>query len=156
MTDSEGYEGLYAVTDCGKIWSYRKNRFLNPFTTRGYYRVRLCKDGVSKQFFIHRLVAKTFLPNPQKLPQINHKNENKKDNRVDNLEWCNTKYNINYGKHNEKVAKSHCKKVYCIELDSVFESAKQAAKQLNLSNSNIAKCCKGKYKTTGGYHWKYA
>ena len=60
-----------------------------------------------------------------------------------------------YGEHNKQVARSHCKKVYCIELDRVFESAKQAAMQLDLSDSNIAKCCKGKYKTTGGYHWEY-
>lgn len=64
--------------------------------------------------------------------------------------------NENYGMHNENIAKKHCKKVYCVELDKVFESAKSAAIQLGLSDSNIAKCCKGKYKTTGGYHWKYA
>lgn len=156
MIDVAGYEGLYAVTNCGKVWSYRKNTFLKPFLARGYFKVRLCKDGDNKQILVHRLVAEAFLPNPQKLPQINHKDENKKNNCVDNLEWCDIKYNINYGRHNEKVAKSHCKKVYCVELDKEFESAKSAAIQLNLSDSNIAKCCKGKYKTTGGYHWKYA
>lgn len=118
--------------------------------------MRLYKDGVNKQFLVHRIVAEAFLPNLQNLPQINHKDENKKNNCANNLEWCDTKYNINYGKHNENVAKSHCKKVYCVELGKVFESAKQAAMQLNLSDSNIAKCCKGKYKTTGSYHWEYA
>lgn len=156
MIDIKGYKGLYAVTDGGQVWSYRKNIFLNPFFTRGYLRVRLYKDGISKQFFVHRLVAEAFLPNPQNLPQINHKDENKKNNCADNLEWCDVKYNINYGRHNESVSRSHCRKVYCVELDEVFESAKSAAMQLNLSDSNIAKCCKGKYKTTGGYHWKYA
>lgn len=156
MTDIAGYEGLYAITDDGKVWSYKNNMFLKPFLARGYFKVRLCKNGANKQLLIHRLVAEAFLPNPKKLPQINHIDENKKNNCVDNLEWCDAKYNINYGEHNEKVAKSHCKKVYCVELDRVFESAKSAAIQLNLSDSNIAKCCKGKYKTTGGYRWEYA
>lgn len=156
MIDVKGYEGLYAISNCGEVWSYRKNIFLKPFLARGYFKVRLCKDGNNKQVLVHRLVAETFLPNPQNLPQINHKDENKQNNCVGNLEWCDTKYNINYGRHNEKVAKIHCKKVYCVELDKEFESAKSAAAQLNLSDSNIAKCCKGKYKTTGGYHWKYA
>ena len=155
MIDIKGYEGLYAVTFSGKVWSYRKNIFLKPFLSRGYLKVRLYKNGTNEQKFIHRLVAEEFLRNPQNLPQVNHKDENKQNNCAENLEWCDTKYNINYGKHNEMVAKSHCKKVYCVELDRVFESAKLAAIQLNLSDSNIAKCCKGKYKTTGGYHWKY-
>ena len=125
MIDIAGYKGLYAITEDGKVWSYRKNIFLKPFLARGYFKVRLYKD------------------------------ENKLNNCADNLEWCDAKYNINYGKHNEKVSKSHCKKVYCVELDKVFDSANQAATKLNLFDSNIAKCCKGKYKTTGGYHWKY-
>lgn len=156
MTDIAGYEGLYAITDDGKVWSYRKNIFLKPFLARGYFKVRLCKGRTNKQVLVHRIVAETFLPNPQSFPQINHKDENKKNNRVDNLEWCDAKYNINYGKHNKRVSRSHCKKVYCIELDRAFEGAKVAATQLNLSDSNIVKCCKGKYKTTGGYRWEYA
>ena len=156
MIDIIGYEGLYAITNCGQVWSYRKNTFLKPYLARGYFKVCLCKDKIRKQVLIHRLVAESFLPNPQNLPQINHIDENKKNNCVDNLEWCNAKYNINYGEHNKKVGKSHCKKVYCVELGKVFESAKLAAMQLGLSDSNIAKCCKGKYKTTGGYHWEYA
>ena len=155
MIDIAGYDGLYAITNDGKVWSYRKNTFLNPYLTRGYLKVCLYKDKSKKQVLIHRLVAEAFLPNPQNLPQINHKDENKKNNCVDNLEWCDAKYNINYGERNRKIARSHCKKVYCVELDKVFESAKLAATELNLFDSNIAKCCKGKSKTTGGYHWEY-
>ena len=157
MIDIKGYEGLYAVTSCGKVWSYQNNRFLKPFLTRGYFRVRLYKYNSSKQFFVHRLVAMAFFPNySKKLSQINHKDENKINNCVGNLEWCNAKYNINYGNHNKRVSRKHCKKVYCVELNKIFNSAKQAATQLKLFDSNIAKCCKGKYKTTGGYHWEYA
>lgn len=156
MIDIAGYEGLYAITNCGQVWSYRKNKFLKPYLARGYFKVCLCKYGIKKQLLLHRLVAETFLPNPQNLPQINHKDENKKNNCVGNLEWCDAKYNINYGNHNEKVGKKHRKKVYCVELDRVFKSIRLAAEEFNLSDSNIAKCCKGKYKTTGGFHWKYA
>lgn len=156
MIDIIGYEGLYAITNCGQVWSYRKNTFLKPYLARGYFKVCLCKDKIRKQVLIHRLVAEAFIPNPLNLPQINHIDENKQNNCAENLEWCNAKYNINYGEHNKKVGKSHCKKVYCVELGKVFESAKLAAMQLGLSDSNIAKCCKGKYKTTGGFHWKYA
>lgn len=156
MIDIIGYEGLYAITNCGQVWSYRKNTFLKPYLARGYFKVCLCKDKIRKQVLIHRLVAEAFIPNPLNLPQINHIDENKQNNCAENLEWCNAKYNINYGEHNKKVGKSHCKKVYCVELEKVFESAKLAAMQLGLSDSNIAKCCKGKYKTTGGYHWEYA
>ena len=156
MIDIIGYEGLYAITNCGQVWSYRKNTFLKPYLARGYFKVCLCKDKIRKQVLIHRLVAEAFILNPLNLPQINHIDENKQNNCAENLEWCNAKYNINYGEHNKKVGKSHCKKVYCVELGKVFESAKLAAMQLGLSGSNIAKCCKGKYKTTGGYHWEYA
>ena len=155
MIDIAGYEGLYAINNDGKVWSYRKNMFLKSYLARGYFKVCLCKDKIRRQVLIHRLVAEAFIPNPTNLPQINHIDENKKNNCVENLEWCDAKHNINYGGHNEKVARKHCKKVYCVELDKVFESAKSAAIQLGLSGSNIAKCCKGKYKTTGGYHWKY-
>lgn len=155
LTDIAGYEGLYAITNCGKVWSYRKNTFLKSYLARGYFKVCLCKDGTHKQLLVHRLVAETFLPNPQNLPQINHKDENKKNNCVENLEWCSAKYNINYGNHNEMVGKKHRKKVYCVELDRVFESIRLAAKEFNLSDTNISKCCRGKYKTTGGFHWKY-
>lgn len=156
MVDVKGYEGLYAVTSCGKIWSYRSNMFLKPFTARGYLKVKLYKDKANKSASVHRLVAEAYLPNPDSLPQINHKDENKENNCVDNLEWCDTKYNINFGRHNQNVSKSHSKKVCCVELGKEFESAKIAAAHMGVSASNIAKCCKGKYKTTGGYHWKYA
>jgi hypothetical protein len=155
----DGYDGLYDVSSDGRVRNRKgeqKALSIKKGANTNYREVSLCKDGNNKQVLVHRLVAETFLQNPQNLPQINHKDENKENNCVENLEWCDTKYNINYGGHNENVARSHCKKVYCVELDKVFESAKLAAMQLGISDSNIAKCCKGKYKTTGGYHWEYA
>ena len=86
MKDIKDYEGLYAITEDGRIWSYRSNRFLKPYVRKGYLRVKLYINGVEKDFSIHRLVAFAYLPNPDNLPEVNHKDENKQNNCVDNLE----------------------------------------------------------------------
>ena len=157
MKDIENYEGLYAITRDGKVWSYKSNKFLKPVLDKdGYHKVNLCKDKKMKTFRIHRLVAEAFIPNPKGLPQVNHKDENKNNNCVENLEWCDAKYNMNYGTRTERAAKKLSKPVYCEELDRVFDGARQAARELGINNGNIVKCCKGKQKTTGGYHWRYA
>ena len=157
LKDVKDYEGLYAITRDGRVWSYRSNKFLKPVLDKdGYHKVILCKDGKRKTYYIHRLVAKVFIPNPDNLPQVNHKDEDKSNNCVENLEWCDVKYNINYGTRTKRAAKKQSIPVYCIELDRTFKSLAEAARELGLHNSNIVNCCKGKLKTTGGYHWKYA
>ena len=157
LKDIVRYEGEYAITRDGRVWSYKSNKFLKPMLDKdGYHKVNLCKDKKMKTFRIHRLVAEAFIPNPKGLPQVNHKDENKSNNCVENLEWCDAKYNMNYGTRNERAAKKLSKPVYCEELDRVFDGSRQAARELGLHNSNIISCCKGKYKTSGGYHWKYA
>lgn len=109
MSDIEGYEGVYAVTKEGKIWSYPRSWMMGyPLTTirkkgiwvslkkrnnKGYVMVTLSKNNKQKTFTVHRLVAKTFIPNPLNLAQVNHKNGNKSDNCVDNLEWCSNQQN---------------------------------------------------------------
>lgn len=100
-----------------------------------------------KKYLVHRLVAEAYLPNHNNLPYVNHK----ENNALQNLEWCTQKYNANYGSRNQKMSKP----VYCIELDKTFDGASAAARELGLDNSHIIKCCKGKLKTTGGYHWRY-
>ena len=97
--DIPGYEGLYKVSNTGKIFSVVTNRELSVIQKKdGYTCISLCdKDHNKKQYRIHQLVAKAFIPNPNNLPMINHKNEIKNDNRVENLEWCNNFYNSNYG-----------------------------------------------------------
>ena len=106
MKDIKNYEGLYAITSCGKVWSYRRKKFLKPDINQGgYYRIGLCKNGEVKKYLIHRLVAEAYLPNPEDLPQVNHKDEIKTHNYLQNLEWCNSKYNQNYGSRN-----IHCQK----------------------------------------------
>ena len=156
MKDIIGYEGLYAITSCGKVYSYRSKKFLKPRKIRdGYLQVNLYKDGKREFYYIHRLVAEAYLPNPDNLPQVNHKDENKENNALPNLEWCDISYNVNYGSRNEKVGKALGKPVYCEELNKIFDGAHAAARELNLFQANITNCCKGKLKTTGGYHWRY-
>lgn len=114
--DIEGYEGLYQVSNFGRVRSFdridrlgrlKPGGILKPGTTNGgYLRVVLCKEGKVKTFLIHRLVGQTFIPNPEGLPIINHRDENPKNNQADNLEWCTQKYNCNYGTRNERVLKN--------------------------------------------------
>ena len=109
----EEYEGLYEVSNMGRVKSLEridknnhlvKGKILKPVMMKnGYLRVDLSKEGKHKMFSVHRLVGMTFIPNPEGLPQINHIDEDKTNNRVDNLEWCDCKYNINYGAHNENI-----------------------------------------------------
>lgn len=153
MKDIENFEGLYAVTSCGKVWSYKSKKFLKPIAMKsGYLQVGLYKDGEKKKYLIHRLVAETYLPNPENLPQVNHKDENKANNCLQNLEWCDSKYNINYGTRTEKMKKP----VLQFDLEGNFikewSSATDVGKE---AQSNICKCLKGKVKTAYNYIWKY-
>lgn len=103
MKDIIGFEGLYSITDQGNVWSYYTNKFLKPVLgANGYLKVTLVKDGKKYTKAVHRLVAETFILNPDNLSLVNHKDENKMNNSVDNLEWCNHLYNSNYGTHPER------------------------------------------------------
>lgn len=156
MKDIKGYEGLYAITSCGKVWSYKRKRFLNPYKlNNGYLQVGLCKDGIRKLYSVHRLVAEVYIPNPENKPCVNHIDECKTNNALQNLEWVTHKENNNYGSHNERSAKARRKKVICIETGEIFNSLAEAAKSVNRSIGNICLCLKGKHKTCAGYHWAY-
>lgn len=97
MRDIPGYEGHYAATSCGKIWSHKRQRFLKPeIVHNGYERVCLCKDSECRKWRVHTLVALTYLDNPNNYTEINHKDENKRNNCIQNLEWCSHQQNINY------------------------------------------------------------
>ena len=95
--DVVGYEGLYKVSNTGKIYSIKNDRILKQQIVRGYCKATLCRDGKQKQIGVHRVVAMAFIPNPNNLPQVNHIDENQLNNHVENLEWCDCKYNINFG-----------------------------------------------------------
>ena len=106
MRDVKGYEGLYGVTAEGDVYGYKRKKFLKPSTDKdGYLYVDLHKNGKHKKFRIHRLVAEAYIPNIDNLPMINHKDENKANNCLQNLEWCDCKYNNNYGTRIEKIKK---------------------------------------------------
>lgn len=155
MKDIKGYEGHYAITEDGQVYSYKSKKFLKPNEARGYLKVKLSGPN-RKDYYIHRLVAEAYLPNPDGLPEVNHKDENKLNNCVDNLEWCSREYNQTYGTRNQRSARNRSIPVYCVELNKVFEGAQQAARELGLNPSHIGECCKGKAKRHGGYHWQYA
>ena len=108
MKDIIGYEGLYAITEQGQVWSYRAHRFLKPFDNgAGYPIVALYKNKVGTQLLVHRLVAEAYIPNPDNLPLVNHKDENPNNPDVSNLEWCTYRYNSIYGTANERRAVAH-------------------------------------------------
>ena len=118
----EGYEGLYEVSSYGKVRSldrydsrnhFRKGKVLSLVKNKeGYLQVNLCCNGKNKMFLVHRLSAQAFIPNPDNLPQVNHKDEDKTNNSVDNLEWCDCSYNNNYGTRKDKVRETAIKNGY--------------------------------------------
>lgn len=158
-----GYEGLYEVSNLGSVRSLPRKgtnitgRVLRYSTDRcGYRQVILAKFGERKCAKVHRLVAQAFLPNENNHPCINHKDENKQNNNVGNLEWCSYYYNNIYNGRAKKAASKKHKKVFCVELNSVFDSFADAARSTQISAGNICWCCKGNLQTAGGYHWRYA
>lgn len=155
MKDIKNYEGLYGITEDGKVWSYRNNKFLSAGIKGGYEFVVLSNNGYRKNYYVHRLVAEAYIDNPNNLSTVNHKDENRTNNCVDNLEWLSRLDNLNYGTRGERSCISNSKKVLCVELKKVFDSVNSAATALNLHQPNISACCKGRLKTTGGYHWEY-
>lgn len=169
--DIPGYEGLYSVSNLGNIKSLSKKQeiigknqyksfkctkkqnetLLKQKTTRdGYYEVGLRKNNDVAYIRVHRLVALAFIPNPNELPVINHKNHNRKDNKVENLEWCSIKYNNRYSKAKKVVQldKSH-------KTIKIWECMSDVYNELGISVSNISKCCKNNKFTAKGFYWKY-
>lgn len=159
LKDVKDYEGRYAVTSDGQVYSYLKKKYLKPETTNnGYQRVCLTTgDGRKKHELIHRLVAIAFLDNPERLPCVNHKNGDRQDNRVENLEWCSYQYNNTFGDRLQKSAAKHSKKVKQMTMDGEFirywDSAAQASRELNISN--VYRAANGTRKSVGGFRWEY-
>ena len=151
MKDIKGYEGLYAITSCGKVYSYKNKKFLSPAYDRGYPYINLFKVGTPFTVKIHRLVAEAYIPNPHKYKEVNHKDENKQNNSILNLEWCDRAYNCNYGTRIERMGK----RVFCEELNKEFPSAREAHRKTGIWQSSIRRCCCGELKTAGKMHWKY-
>lgn len=157
----QGYENLYEVSEFGDIRSlcgrYGKNRLLKQGVgSKGYFLVTLCDKGKQKTVNVHRLVATAFIPNPESLPCVNHKDENKKNNHVSNLEWCSYYQNNIYGQRLTKSALKCSKPVRCVETGIIYPSSCQAMRDTGIRQSGITSCCLGKRKTAGKLHWEYA
>ena len=184
--DIEGYEGIYQVSNLGRVRSLDRNvpnynaagyvgtkilrgKILKPhkMANNGYMEVHLKRNGQGNHGRIHRLVAEAFIPNPGNLPEINHKDEDKTNNRADNLEWCDGQYNSNYGTRLIRISETmkgnyyNMRSVQQLSEDGkvirTYPSVKEAAAQTGANESVIIRICKGKKgQTAKGYRWRYA
>ena len=161
--DIEGYEGKYQVSNKGRVKSLSYNKtgrediMKQRKSTNGYLMANLCKNGKHKHCLIHRLVASAFIHNPEGLPEVNHKDEDKTNNNVENLEWCDHLYNNNYGTKNERSAKSQGKPVICIETNIIYFSVHEAQRKTGILASSICNCANHKKRchTARRLHWQY-
>lgn len=176
--DIPNYEGLYQVSNLGNVRRIKKwcgnkntkiykedNTIIKKHITNKpkYYFVVLSKNSIRKNVRIHRLVAQAFIPNPNNLPQVNHKDGNKLNNCVNNLEWCTNSYNISHAIKNglwehrsDNVRKSVLQYDKNYNFIKKYNSLLEAEKETGVSNGNISNCCKSKSKTAGGYIWEYS
>lgn len=147
----DGLEGLYEVSTKGRVRKLKNGRILTGYCNKDGYQIVNLKN---KPYPVHRLMALTFLPNPNNLPEVNHKNEVKNDNDISNLEWCTKSYNVNYSIHNQSC------RINQLTLDGEFvkawESSQQIERKLGYSQGHIIDCCKGKRKRAYGYCWEYS
>lgn len=168
--DIKGYEGLYQVSNLGRVKSLgngkEKIRKTN-ISSNGYLSLILVKNKKGKNFSVHRLVAEAFIDNPDNLPCVNHKDENKLNNCVDNLEWCTKQYNSTWGsvlkrrgsklkgRKNEWLSKHIMQYDLQGNFIKEWESQNDIERQLKIRQSSISQCCSGKRNKAGGYIWKY-
>ena len=167
----DGYEGLYEVSNLGRVKSLNynhtgKEKILKSNKVKGYLQVTLFKNGKMKYFKVHRLVATSFIPNPMGLPEVNHKDEVKINNVVSNLEWCSAKYNSNFGSRNKRIASAQSKAVEASKYEDFREielrfASTQEAKRNGYNQGHVSACCRGYYHYEGnnkyrGLFWRFA
>lgn len=172
--DIDGWETIFQVSNTGKVRRLYKSgpkELKGTMKTGGYKGVLLKTPEKFKAEYVHRLVAEAFIDNPDNLSCVNHKDENKLNNCVDNLEWCTHKYNNSYGTRNKRVSKTktnntyNMKQIKCVETNIIYPTIHEAGRQTGINIQNISMCCRGavyskrngytKRHTAGGYHWEY-
>ena len=171
--DIKGYEGLYMVSNMGRVKSLERTvrngrgyrivaeRILKAKKNNcGYLQVQLYKEGKDKWYYVHVLVATAFLENPMGYKEINHIDENKQNNCMENLEYCSRSYNVNYGTGSKRSAEKRSKSVFSVDKESGlimwWQSASEAGRIMGIAQNNICACCKGRGKSVGGHYWFYA
>ena len=165
--DVVGYEGLYRISSHGTVCRLYKNgkvNFMTPRILNGYWRVKLCNGNTQKEYFLHRLIAQAFIPNPENKPEINHINGIKTDNRIENLEWVTRSENaihatktglLKYSEYRYNRARDvNSKPVMCVETRKIYASCTEAGKDIKTDAAHIGECISEKRSTAGGYHWK--
>lgn len=152
----------YSISNFGRVKSNYRNKdlVLKQRVVNGYLKVNLYKDKIMKSVSVHRLVAEAFIPNPDDLPEVNHKDENKENNYVDNLEWCTPKYNCNYGTRIDRISSKFQKRICSVDKNDIFEyfdSEVEAANKTGISRSSISSALTGYRRghTAGGRLWFY-
>ena len=147
MRDIPGYEGLYAITSCGRIWSHKSKKFLKTYSNgNGYQHLTLYKDGKPFQRYTHRLLGETYLEKKEGCNEIDHLDKDRTNNNINNLEWVSTKEN-NWRKFDD---------IYCIENQKYYRSSTEVEKDLGCPSSDVSKCLRKERISTHGYHFLYA
>lgn len=168
------FEDYYQISNYGRVKSleriifrknnttyFQKERIMKLTTNKnGYLYITLRKNNKVKTFLVHRLVAQAFISNPNNLPEINHKDEDKTNNRIENLEWCTNLYNENYGSGNARAGILHRKEVIQYNKNNnyicKYKSGIDAEHQTGIDNASISRCCYNKQKKAGGFYWRFA
>lgn len=177
--DVIGFEAYYQISNYGncrskdrdviykngQVHHLKGNTIKAVKCTNGYYEYQLNKDGKRYCYMAHRLVAEAFIPNPNNLPEVNHKDEVPSNNISTNLEWCTAKYNANYGTRNERCfengTKKQQKKINQLSIEGKFikqwDGIGVASRTLKINDSQIIRVCKHKSQnvTAGGFRWEY-
>ena len=162
----KGYEELYEVSNYGKVRTTKGRMLKQHINQFGYCKICLSKNGKQKEYAVHRLVATAFIPNVRGVEFVNHIDECKANNHVDNLEWVTARENNYHGTARERISetlKEHfrhnrhprAKEVRCVETNQIYSSVRSAGRLANVDSIGISKCARGKQKTAGGFHWQY-